>query len=171
MWWWMESVWELEMVDTLSITLMSSLPRETDTPVSGTGKTMGKTISHLRRHPIVKPSCRISVGEVFLDISGIDIPDTSTMDLNGVYNAPMIFKRPSPRSKDACFTDRNAQHQLADAMSLADFLAAGRQEGPGLYLWLVLLQSKQGIIQRSALAERIGTGDVEGLKYGEVKGC
>ncbi|CAL1136452.1 unnamed protein product [Cladocopium goreaui] len=58
-------------------------------------------------------------------------------------------------SKDACFTDRNAQHQLADAMSLADFLAAGRQEGPGLYLWLVLLQSKQGIIQRSALAERL----------------
>jgi len=71
MWWWMESVWELEMVDTLSITLMSSLPRETDTPVSGTGKTMGKTISHLRRHPIVKPSYRmLSVGEVFLDISG-----------------------------------------------------------------------------------------------------
>jgi hypothetical protein len=57
-------------------------------------------------------------------------------------------------------------------MSLADFLAAGRsEEGPGLYLWLVLLQSKQGIIQRSALAERIGTGDVEGVKYGEVKGC
>jgi hypothetical protein len=47
------------------------LPRETDTPVSGTGKTMGKTISHLRRHPIVKPSYRmLSVGEVFLDISG-----------------------------------------------------------------------------------------------------
>lgn len=56
-------------------------------------------------------------------------------------------------SKDACFTDRSAQHQLADAMTLAEFLERSRQGG--LYLWLVLLQSKQGILQRSTLAERL----------------
>ena len=67
-----------------------------------------------------------------------------------------IVKICSLRSKDVCFNDCSAHHQLAAPMSLSDFLTSVRTStsSKGLYLWAVLLQSEKGTISKGALAQR-----------------
>ncbi|CAK9107759.1 unnamed protein product [Durusdinium trenchii] len=69
-------------------------------------------------------------------------------------------------SKDTCFSDASAHHQLCSPMSLAEFL---RRSGDGsLYLWAVLRTVEGGTMQEGSLGTRL-RADLDAMRWETIR--